>query len=254
MGDRIHLGGTARSLEDVECLKQLGLQFAEIPVTDPERFVELKEGLQEAKKGLGFYYLCHGPREGDPNDMEGLERVYLPKLMHILSIMPELDMRLLTVHFWLDPRFVLPDLIAYKIGLLGRLIERAKEMEIMVCLENLSETASHLSRAFRALPLLNVTLDLGHAQLLGRENTSLGFLDRYPERIKHVHIHDNRGGNSVSDDLHLPVGEGMIDFEGIFRRLEQIGYQRTITLELKPKEIQENLGDVKRLLRAIGSI
>lgn len=248
MGNEIHLGGTARSPDDVRRLKEFGLQFAEIPIIDPDEFVKLKDRFQELRKNLGLYYLCHGPREGDPNDIGVLENTYLPRLMQILLIMPELDMRLLSIHLWLDPRFVSPESIAYKIRLLKRLIDKAQEMGITVCLENLSETASHLAGVFKVLPLLKLTLDLGHAQLLTEQNTSFGFLDRYPERIGHVHLHDNRGGNSPADDLHLPVGEGVVDLEGIFQGLNQIGYQKTITLELRPAEIERNLGSVKQLL------
>ena len=248
MGSQIHLGGTARSPDDVRRLKQLGLQFAEIPIVDPDKFAGSIGEYRALKKNSDIYYLCHGPREGDPNDIGTLENTYLPKLMQILTIMPELDMRLLTVHLWLDPRFVNPELITHKIGLLGRLIDRAKEMGITVCLENLSETASHMAEIFRALPDLGLTLDLGHAQLLTENNTAFGFLDRYPDRIKHVHIHDNRGGNSSSDDLHLLVGEGIVDFERAFQRLNEIGYRKTITLELRPAEIVRNLGSVKQLL------
>ncbi len=252
MGSQIHLGGTARSPGDVEYLNKLGLRFAEIPITDQREFSDHRGEYQALRENLGIYYLCHGPREGDPNDTEALEKTYLPKLMQILPIMHELDMRLMSIHLWLDARFVTPGTIAYKIGLLRRVVDRATEMGITVCLENLSETASNLRGVFKALPLLSLTLDLGHAQLLSEHNTSFGFLERYPERIGHIHVHDNRGGTSPADDLHLPVGEGIVDFERIFQRLKEIGYQRTITLELRPEEIKRNLVRVKQLLRNAG--
>ena len=243
----IQLGGTAHSPEDVESLHGLGLQFAEVPITNPNKFSSHKAGYKALKEELGIFYLSHGPREGDPNDIKALKNVYLPKLMYILSTMPELDMKLLTVHLWLDPRFVSEDAISYKVGLLERLIVRAEDLGITICLENLSETATHLARVFNALPLLYLTLDIGHAQLLTEENTSFEFVARYPERIKHIHIHDNLGGDSPKDDLHLPVGEGIIDFEKIIKELNVIGYNETISLELRPWEIKECLGYVKQL-------
>lgn len=247
--DKIQLGGTARSPEDVESLHELGLQFAEIPITDPEKFSSYKADYKALKEKLGIFYLSHGPREGDPNDIKALKKVYLPKLMYILSIIPKLDMKLLTVHLWLDPRFVSEDAISYKIGLLERMITRAEDLGITICLENLSETSTHLARVFNALPLLQLTLDIGHAQLLSEENTSFGFMTRYPERIKHIHLHDNRGGDSPEDDLHLPVGEGIIDFEKIVKELNVIGYNGTISLELKPWEIKKCLGYVKQIFK-----
>jgi sugar phosphate isomerase/epimerase len=245
---RIHLGGTARSPEDVVALHELGLPFAEIPITAPERFLALKESYQTLRKQLGLYYLCHGPLEGEPNDANTLEIFYLPKVMTILSLMPQLDMRLLTLHLWLDPRFVREDSIAYKIRLLNKIIVMARDLGITICLENLSESASHLAPIFDALPLLKLTLDLGHAELLTKQNTSVRFMREYPKKIKHIHLHDNRGGDSPDDDLHLPVGDGTIDFEIIFRELHAIGYDGTITLELRPQEIRKCLGYVKQLL------
>ncbi|MBW1704861.1 MAG: sugar phosphate isomerase/epimerase [Deltaproteobacteria bacterium] len=244
----IHLGGTARSPEDVMALHELGLQFAEIPIIDPEKFQSLKDTYIDLKKKTGLYYLCHGPREGDPNDIETLESIYMPKLVQVLSIMPDLDMRLLTIHLWLDPRFLTPDAIAYKIGFLKRLIEIATDAGITICLENLSETATHLAGVFKTLPHLNMTLDMGHAQLLSKQNTSYGFMKKHLDRIKHIHVHDNRGGNSPDDDLHLPVGEGIVDFKRIFQQLKGIGYCGTMTLELRPWEIRKCLGYVKQLL------
>ncbi len=245
---QIHLGGTARSPEDVNALHELGLQFAEIPITDPDKFYSLKDDYNALRKQLGLYYICHGPQEGDANDTETLEKAYLPKLMHILSIMPELDMKLLTLHLWMDARFVSQEAIAYKMDLLKRLSDKAKKEGIIICLENLSERSSHLAEIFQALPFLGLTMDLGHGQLLAREHTSFGFMHHHPERIMHIHLHDNRGGLTADDDLHLPVGDGIIDFEKIFQMLKQIEYKGTITLELIPHEIKKCLGYVKKLL------
>jgi sugar phosphate isomerase/epimerase len=244
----VHLGGTARSPDDVVLLSELGLQFAEIPIINPEKFLSHIDIYQDLRDDLDIYYLCHGPREGDPNNADTLESTYLPKLMRILSIMPRLEMKLLTIHLWLDPRFVVPELIAYKVGFLKRVLQRAGDSDITVCIENLSENAEQMAPIFDALPSLNLTLDLGHAQLLSDKNTSFGFIEKFPDRIRHIHLHDNLGGVSQTDDLHLPVGKGAVDFDGILRRLNQTGYDGTLTLELKPEEIRDNLDRVKQLL------
>jgi sugar phosphate isomerase/epimerase len=248
----VHLGGTARSAEDVKHLHKLGLQFAEIPITNPQKFSNLVKEYKDLKKKLGIYYLCHGPREGDPNEMRSLEEVYLPKIVEILPLMTELDMPLLTLHLWFDARFVKEEVITFKVGLLRHFIQKAADYGITVCLENLSETASHMVVPFTEHPLLNLTLDLGHAQLLTEVNTSYGFIERYPERIKHVHLHDNRGGDSYQDDLHLLPGEGVVDFQKVFKRLRAMDYDRTITLELTPSEIEKCLIHVKELLSRSG--
>lgn len=247
----IHLGGTARSPGDVVSLHNLGLQFAEITVANPADFRSIQDEYRKLSPITGLYYLCHGPREGDPNDIHGLESVYLPKLVEIISIMPDLEMPLLTIHLWMDPRFVTEKTIVYKIGFLKRLTERASNTGIILCLENLSENAIHLEEVFAAVPALSLTLDLGHAELLSNQNTSFGFLENCPERIKHIHLHDNRGGTSPGDDLHLPVGEGKIDFHKIFQKLHAVCYKGTMTLELRPDQIERCLGYVKNLINQI---
>jgi sugar phosphate isomerase/epimerase len=245
---RIDLGGTARSPRDVIALHELGLQFAEIPVKDPAEFFREIENYQKLKDRLGLYYLCHGPREGDPNDTEALEKEYLSKVMKIFPLMQRLGMCLVTIHLWLDPHFVREKTIQYKINLLKRIVTVASELHITVCLENLSETPDDTVSAFHETPLLQMTLDVGHAQLFTEVNRSHDFLDRFPERVKHIHIHDNRGGQSHLDDIHLPPPEGIIDFESIFMRLKQIHYSGSMTLELKPDEIRKCLPYVKSLI------
>jgi len=102
--------------------------------------------------------------------------------------------------------------------------------------------------AFREIPSLRMTLDLGHGELLCEKNRSMGFIEKVPERIQHIHLHDNRGGTSHTDDLHLPPGQGVIDFKGLFEALHRIRYDRTVTLELKPHEIRQCLTYVSELV------
>ena len=83
----IHLGGTARSPDHVQRLYHLGLQFAEISIADPGEFSHLIGVYKGLKDKLDFYYVCHGPREGDPNNKETLEKDYLPKVLEILLLM-----------------------------------------------------------------------------------------------------------------------------------------------------------------------
>jgi sugar phosphate isomerase/epimerase len=120
-----------------------------------------------------------------------------------------------------------------KIELMSDMVAVAKRLGIVLCLENLSETYKDFMPAFQSVPDLMMTLDIGHAQLLTRENTSFGFIDHCFSHIAHLHVHDNRGGKSVKDDLHLPLGEGVVDYPGIFTLLKEKAYTSTITMEVK---------------------
>jgi hypothetical protein len=48
-------------------------------------------------------------------------------------------------------------------------------------------------------------------------------------------LHDNRGGQSQADDLHLPIGVGTVDFAAILASLVRAGYDGTMTLEVEPE-------------------
>ena len=246
----IALGGTARNPEDVEVLHNLRLKFSEIPISNIIKFKNNINEYLKVKEKTGLYYLCHGPREGNPNNIDSLKRDYFPHVSEILEIMPMLNMSLLTLHLWVDRRFVKATVIDFKIELLKKIIATAREKKIIICLENLSENWHDLKIAFDNLPLLNLTLDVGHGQLLREENTSFNIIKRYPDRIKHIHLHDNLGGNTPEDDLHLPPGKGIIDFKNIFNSLSNSGYTGTATLELKPVEIKSCLEFIKKLLLA----
>lgn len=244
----IVLGGRAYRPEDAAALKELGLPFAEISLTGSEAFAALINDYRSIGVGGGFHYLCHGPSEGDPNDLRALREIYLPKILDLLPLMGRLDSKVLTLHLWMDGRFVKGTTVQFKIALLERITERARSFGITVCLENLSEEASHFAEAFERLPHLMMTLDVGHGQLLSKGNRSYGFMKRFPDRIRHIHLHDNRGGSSPKDDLHLPPGEGTIDFDRFFHALKRMGYHGTMTLELRPQEIEKSLTRVKKWL------
>jgi len=244
----IALGGTARSPEDVVALYDLGLDFAEISTKNLKESSDNITKFVELVEGTSFYYLCHGPNEGDPNAMSSIRSDYLPRVEDILEIMPMLKMSLLTLHLWLDRRFVRSHVIDFKIELLRKIVDKARGKNIVICLENLSEDREDLDAVLRELPLLHLTLDVGHAQLLRRETTAFDLIAAYADRIKHIHLHDNLGGDLPKHDLHLPPGKGIVDFRGIFNAFKTIGYTGTATLELKPQEIKSCLPFVKTLL------
>ena len=60
--------------------------------------------------------------------------------------------------------------------------------------------------------------------------------------IKHVHLKDAR-----NKDIHYAVGDGDIDFQNLFRALEQINYKRVSTLEIEP--LSSQLEDVNNEVR-----
>jgi sugar phosphate isomerase/epimerase len=228
------IGGRAHSLEEAARVGQAGFDFAEINLLHSHQSFQEITSLLRLKNQYNLSYLVHGPEEGSPFDCSQLRTALLPQIKTLVAFASELDARLITAHFWLDGRYIEPSVLREKLDILEEMLVLAREKEIPFCLENLSERASDFEPAFRLFPDLGMTLDIGHGELLSPENTAYRFIDSFLDRIRHVHIHDNRGGDSPHDDLHLPLGEGSINFEPILSALCKSGYDRTITLEVPP--------------------
>ncbi len=242
------IGGRAHTAADAEEIARAGFPFAEISLLDAHAFYggEL-ERLQAVAATYGITYLAHGPEEGDALDPDELRRSYLPQIRRLIDCAAELGAPIFTLHFWIDKRFIPAPVIEKKIVLLRELTDYAHGRKVQLCVENLSEQSADLGPAFEAIALLGMTLDIGHGQLLTPCNTAHEFTSRYPERIRHVHAHDNRGGNSPRDDLHLPIGQGTIDFAAILGSLKSCGFDGTITLEVKPDHLRAGSALLQRI-------
>jgi sugar phosphate isomerase/epimerase len=115
---------------------------------------------------------------------------------------------------------------------LAELLAHAGDRGVGLMIENLPgdfNTAAQLGELLDPLPELGLHLDIGHANLLVSQSTVEELLSAYGNRLRHVHLHDNKGGGS---DLHLPLGTGSVDVRGAVRLLQARGYDGTITLEV----------------------
>ena len=113
------------------------------------------------------------------------------------------------------------------------LLEEAERLGCRIALENVFDQAvDPLAELLERLdvPHLGHCLDIGHWQLfVGGEIGA--WLDRLGERLFHVHLHDNRGKR----DDHLPLGDGVIDFGGLFRQLKERRLLPSMTLETRSR-------------------
>ena len=108
----------------------------------------------------------------------------------------------------------------------------SRDCGVGLMIENLPgkfNTVAQLSTILDAMPEIGLHLDIGHCNLMVEENTADELLAKYGSRLRHVHLHDNKGGSA---DLHLPLGTGTIDVPHYVRSLKASGYDGTITLEV----------------------
>lgn len=125
----------------------------------------------------------------------------------------------------------------------------AAERGIRLMVENLDRMfsdAREMGAVLDAVPDAAFHLDVGHAnlRLAAREpNRTATLVAAFGDRLAHVHVSDNRGG---TEDLHLPLGAGTIDWRGTIRTLKDAGYDSTVTLEVFARE-REHLRSSRRL-------
>jgi sugar phosphate isomerase/epimerase len=141
-------------------------------------------------------------------------------------------------------------LIERNLQTIRELLPLARSLGVGLMIENLPEgfnTVRELAELLEPVSELGLHLDIGHANLLTDHNTTEEILAAYGGRLRHVHLHDNKGGSS---DLHLPLGTGNLDTARHIRSLQASGYDGTITLEVFSPD-RHYLTYSKEVLRAL---
>ena len=166
------------------------------------------------------------------NPVPELRRAALLELQRCMGVFREVGARWLNVHPHIPPVHDRALAIALNLESLGELLKYGRGAGVGVMVENTPgafNTVEEIGELLEPLPDLGLHLDIGHANLMVARNMTEDLLAAYGSRVKHVHLHDNRGGNL---DLHLPLGAGNIDLARSLRALRASGYDGTITLEV----------------------
>ena len=234
---RLRFGGQAASREGISFLAGHGFDFADLNLNEMDKIrSEEREILRGARKA-GMFFVAHGPdlRVDDPQGLARIEE----SVRYAEAFAP----RTITIHPILSPisKDNTPERIELKLREIGRLQELASAYGASIACENTAEEATDMRQLLNAVPGAVLTVDIGHSELLGERNKSLDFIEAFPDRIGHIHIHDNVGGNTYYEDLHLPLGEGRIDFAPIMRALSALPQEVTVTFEMPRQKAYEGL-------------
>ena len=85
--------------------------------------------------------------------------------------------------------------------------------EIQIYMENMFDTEpvllARLAERMADVPNFGVCFDYAHAQVFGDEKQIEDWVKMLAPYVKHLHINDN----DLQSDLHLPLGEGKIDWK-----------------------------------------
>lgn len=230
-------------IDELREIAELGFDYLELTMDAPQAHYsvirEQKEALLGALDHHGMRLVCHLPTFVSTADLtESLRRAGLNEVLHSIDTAAALHAIKVVLH----PSFfgglsllVMKKARQYAMESLTAVVERADRLGISLCLENLFPLSHSLvdpedfAGIFERFPSLKMTLDTGHANIGDRTGKrALDFINRFSNRITHVHASDNFG----KEDNHLPIGVGNIDFPRVMRALRGIGYDETITLEV----------------------
>ncbi len=157
----------------------------------------------------------------------------------------ELSIPLVQTHFGFIPENPCDPAYAQCVDLLGRLGRRAEELGIVFCLEAGQETPVTLLRAIldAGSPALGVNLDTANLLMYGRGDplTAVTILG---ERIRSLHLKDGTlpEGDMYSLGEETVIGQGMVDFPGLFSRLKAIGFDGPMFIEREiapPRQLED---------------
>jgi len=205
-------------------LKATGYDFAELDLglpTKPNKFFEDK--LKSLRKVIPILS-AHLP--GINYTEEEIE-----KCKKFIEILSDQGTHLFVIHLF-SQNLRTEDYFDFKVKKLNDLSDFAKSKDSLLVLENTEEDLITLRKVFDEIPKIDFCLDIGHAYLFGKEKHCISLIENFSYLLKHIHMHDNVGGFSAKSDLHLPIGDGNINFTPIFEKLKEANYSGNITLEL----------------------
>ncbi|HMJ91359.1 MAG TPA: sugar phosphate isomerase/epimerase family protein [Candidatus Acidoferrum sp.] len=223
-------------IAEIRWIGEFGLEFIDLTLEPPGASswrVNARDIAQALKDhglkvvGHTAYYLPMA------SPFEGVRRAAVEEFKRCLDIFSTLGARWMNMH----PQAYAPMhdrsyIIERNIATITDLLPMARDCGVGLMIENLPgdwNNVLQLSQLLDPLPELGLHLDIGHANLQVARNTTDEILRAYGSRLRHVHLHDNKGGQH---DLHLPLGCGNLDVRHTISLLKRSGYDGTITLEV----------------------
>jgi sugar phosphate isomerase/epimerase len=223
-------------LSEIEWMAEMNLDFIDLTIEPPMASVDKLDlrairsaiednGLQVVGHTAYYLPLC--------SPFETIRRACVEELKRCIEAFAAIGVSWMNLHpDRIAPMHDRKFIIEKNLQSLRELFVEARRYGVGLMIENLPgnfNSVMQLSELMDPLPELGLHLDIGHANLMTERNTTSDLLIAYGSRLRHVHLHDNKGGEA---DLHLPLGAGSIEIPHYLHMLQAIGYDGTITLEV----------------------
>lgn len=120
---------------------------------------------------------------------------------------------------------------------LETLLPMAEELGVKIAIENMlppkfGSQAEHFQWLLGEFdsPHLGFCFDTGHALIAGGPEHAADYLEAMAPKLIAFHLADNPGDR----DLHLAPGRGLVDWNDVFRKMAEIGFQGSANIEAGP--------------------
>jgi len=239
----------ADPVEEIEFAGKHGFQGFELafehPEATPEQILKKRRRILDTFSRYNLVRIGHTQSFVNICDFsEPIRRASLQETIKALEVAHRLDIGFLTVH----PGFLWPVMTGKKAlkktcESLRKLLNVADDFNLILGLENLPPRffppRGYFSRTEEfdvvfsqiASQRLKLVFDVAHASF-PQSDPPLNFIDKFNEKLAHVHLSDNLGQR----DDHLPLGAGRVDYKTPIKELRRRNYSGTITLEFFSKD------------------
>jgi sugar phosphate isomerase/epimerase len=237
--------------KELHRISEEGFDFVDLTLEPPAAWLPDGREVGRLMGDLGLTAVGHTPWHLPlASPFEDIKELARDHFRRALDTFADAGVRLVNVHP--DPRvpmFQAERIRTRNAEVIAVLAGDAAQRSIRLMVENLDRMFSEVEEMRVVLDevgALGFHLDVGHANLrLGarERNRTAALVEAFGDRLAHVHVSDNRGG---TEDLHLPLGAGTIDWRAAIRVLKEAGYDGTVTLEVFSRE-REHLRVSRRL-------
>ena len=230
-------------VDELKKIAGLGFDYLELTLDPPCShyldILEIETELVNLLERFSMPLVCHLPTFVYTADLApGIRRASIDEMRHSLRTAARINAKKAVLH----PSFISglgPLVLDSAKGLANEsfktIVAEADTLGLCICFENMYPNyhtyfdPDHFSSLFSRYPDLKLTLDTGHANIDDPTHCRLfEFIQRFPDRIGHIHISDNNG----KKDEHVKVGKGNINFVKFTQMIKETGYDDTITLEI----------------------
>ena len=214
----------------VEAIGKAGFDFVDLTIEGPSLALDVAR-VRALLDQYGLFIVGHtDPCLPYAYPIKAIRDASFQELKRCAALFSTLGAKIMNIHpCYSAPPRMKRDLLDHNIDALKPIVQMAANHSLTVVLENFKHPFDKVS-SFKTLldqvPGLALHLDIGHTNM-GRDNGQ-SFCQFLGHHILHVHFSDNR----ATEDHHMPIGVGTVDWKKTVDALKSIGYDGTITLEV----------------------